>query len=521
MSGWAYYFLAKVYLHLRGHIPFDAVPNLAFAGWLIVPTPIALARFHAVVWSRRIVTVAVAVVLAWHDSWLPPLGEVIEFLQEQGAPTAGYALRFVASLINPWVLITLGGIGAATFVVNRYVRLTPVIIVLLILVAVGNATQPKTDLDRWLADFYRTESQRVVRLPSPAHDFDVIVLQVCSLGWDDLEVAGLGKDPFWSRFDYVLTNFNSATSHSGPSAIRLLRAPCGQTPHDALYREGDEACNLFDVLRRNGYQTYSAFNWDHDGTYAEFGLEVAKWGQLDPPLAVGDLPVYGIDYDERPIQDDWAVLDRWWSRRTQDGARRAALYYNTISLHDGGRSATDREWWKRDRAVKYADFTRALFRDLERFFDLLEASGRDAAIFVVSEHGLGLRGSALQGPGLREIPLPHLTQVPLAVKLVGDGWARDPEPHVITKPTSYLALAAFLANLSVRPAPGEPARANLTAVDVPEQDWVAENRSAVVVKRGGKYYVTYRATGKPWTPLSSAKGDSSVEAVTGRERRVP
>jgi hypothetical protein len=492
MSGWAYYFLVKVYLHLRGHIPFDAVANLAFAGWLIVPTPIALACFRPVVWCVE------SSLWRWPWSWRGMTRGSRRWGGDRvpsgaGPPTAAYALRFVASLINPWVLITLGGISAATFVVNRYVRLTPVIIVLLILVAVGNATQPRTDLDRWLVDFYRTESQRVVRLPSPTHDFDVIVLQVCSLGWDDLEVAGLRKDPFWSRFDYVLTNFNSATSHSSPSAIRLLRAPCGQIPHDALYRDGDDACNLFDVLRRNGYRTYSAFNWDHDGTYMGFGLEVAKWGRLDPALAVGDLPVYGIDYDGRPIQGDWAVLERWWTRRTQDGARRAALYYNTISLHDGGRSATDREWWKRDRAVKYADFTRALFRDLERFFDLIEASGRDAAIFVVSEHGLGLRGSALQGPGLREIPLPHLTQVPLAVKLVGDGWARDPEPHVITKPTIPGARGIPRQPLCAS-RPGRAGACRSYGGGRARADWVARIE-ALWWSNAGEYYVTYRATG--------------------------
>jgi hypothetical protein len=203
------------------------------------------------------------------------------------------------------------------------------------------------------------------------------------------------------------------------------------------------------------------------------------------------------------------VLERWWSRRTQDGGRRAALYYNTITIHDGGRRITDREWWKRDRAAQYADFTRALFRDFERFFDLVEASGRSAAIFVVSEHGLGLRGSALQGPGLREIPLPHLTRVPLAVKLVGNGWVRNPGPRVITKPTSYLALAALLANFSARSA----TPANFTAADLPEQEWVAENGSAVVVKRGGEYYLTYRDTGKPWTPLSSGEKDSAGTGV--------
>ena len=34
-----------------------------------------------------------------------------------------------------------------------------------------------------------------------------------------------------SRFDFVFKNFNSAASYSGPAAIRVLRADCGQPTH--------------------------------------------------------------------------------------------------------------------------------------------------------------------------------------------------------------------------------------------------------------------------------------------------
>jgi hypothetical protein len=57
------------------------------------------------------------------------------------------------------------------------------------------------------------------------------VINICSLSWADVDAAGLMSHPLWSHFDIQFKDFNSATSYSGPAAIRLLRASCGQTSH--------------------------------------------------------------------------------------------------------------------------------------------------------------------------------------------------------------------------------------------------------------------------------------------------
>ncbi|WP_349251388.1 cellulose biosynthesis protein BcsG [Escherichia coli] len=62
------------------------------------------------------------------------------------------------------------------------------------------------------------------------------MINICSLSWSDIEAAGLMSHPLWSHFDIEFKNFNSATSYSGPAAIRLLRASCGQTSHTNLYQ---------------------------------------------------------------------------------------------------------------------------------------------------------------------------------------------------------------------------------------------------------------------------------------------
>ncbi len=52
--------------------------------------------------------------------------------------------------------------------------------------------------------------------------------------------------PLWKHFDIVFKNFNSATSYSGPAAVRLLRASCGQLSHTNLYQPSGADCYLFE-----------------------------------------------------------------------------------------------------------------------------------------------------------------------------------------------------------------------------------------------------------------------------------
>ena len=69
----------------------------------------------------------------------------------------------------------------------------------------------------------------------------------------DIEAAGLMDHPLWKHFDLLFKNFNSATSYSGPAAIRLLRASCGQEAHADLYKSAPQQCHLFSQLASAGY----------------------------------------------------------------------------------------------------------------------------------------------------------------------------------------------------------------------------------------------------------------------------
>ncbi|WP_251277537.1 cellulose biosynthesis protein BcsG, partial [Enterobacter hormaechei] len=76
---------------------------------------------------------------------------------------------------------------------------------------------------------------------------------ICSLSWSDIEAAGLMDHPLWKHFDFVFKNFNSETSYSGPAAVRLLRASCGQLSHTNLYQPSGADCYLFENLAKLGF----------------------------------------------------------------------------------------------------------------------------------------------------------------------------------------------------------------------------------------------------------------------------
>jgi cellulose synthase operon protein YhjU len=455
------------------------------------------------VWGRRILTVAAGALLAWHDSWLPPLPSALTFIRHTPLPSGEFLVQLAWRSLATVEVAALVAMIAVAVLIRRRIRLTPVVLVLLAVVAIKVYGKGPEGVDGALASFYARQAEQAVTFPGRSGpEFDVVLLHVCSLSWDDLNAAGLDRDPFFDQFDIVFTRFNSVTSHSNPSAIRLLRSGCGQSSHDALYRPAREDCYLPDRLSANGYRLYSA--WNHDGTYAGFAEEVTRLGHASPPVAPEDAPIRSRDFTGEPVYDDYAMLADWWRLRKMEASARAMLYYNTITLHDGGRRADDREWWTRDRSTQYAEFVRTLFRDFERFFSLMEADGRRVAVVMVAEHGLALRGSRVQPAGLREVPLPSITTVPVGVKLIGPGWFRGDHPaqQVVDRPTSYLAVASVVAQLAARPTfDFTETDLRVMADRIPSTAFVAENQGAIVVRDGEKYLAKGRSFGMHWVEL--------------------
>lgn len=507
MGAWNFYFLAKLYLYFRGYLHLDFVLNLLFIIFLLIPVPAQLKGYRSLAVLKNIFGGILGLLLLWHDSWLPPLGDVVSFVDQGGMPSKEYVLRFLMEFVNPFEIVALVSVLAVAILIRHRIRLTPVVFVLLLIVPVREIGQHPGGIEGDVRAFYRTESSRVVHFANSkttAPDFDVIIIHICSLAWDDLKGAGLEADPFFKSFDYLFTDFNTVTTYSNPSAIRLLRANCGQTPHDALYREAPRDCYLIDALRSRGFETY--FTMNHDGVYGHFSEQVKALAHLDAPLLPVGLTPQAIDFDGSAIFDDYDVLAKWWALRLKSPSAAAAVYYNTISLHDGAHWVNEKQWWKHDRTVHYREAALKLFEDVSRFFDLVASSGRKAVIIFVPEHGMALRGNILQVAGLRDIPFKPITRVPVGIKLIGinSGHGNLPQ-RIVSMPTSYLALSTLLASFTERTpfeTGGMESRDRIARL--PETEFLSENQGNRIFKKGVEYFLYGKE--KKWVALPSSAG---------------
>jgi len=507
LRAWNYYFLAKLVLFWNGSIDFHPLENLAFAAFLLVPLQSAAWRR-----ARSWIAVPIAAALLYYDSWLPRITRVLS----QAALVSGFSLNYLVELIGRfihWPTVAALVIAWAIYrIVALRVRVGVLVVGMLVVLTVtdrptrlqegigarqtaqagshiDNGTgNGDADPDKALQAFYTNEAHRSVAFPKPADadaPFDLIFLHVCSLSWDDLRMMELENQPLLKRLDIVLTRFNSAASYSGPAVIRILRAPCGQSAHTQLYSPAQQSCYLMGSLKQAGFEPNLVLN--HDGHFDDLLGVFRNRGGLDaPPMSLEGMPVAQRAFDDSPIYDDLAVLSRWLDRRRENGAPRVAAIYNTISLHDGNHlpgaasKLSSRDTYK-TRLAK-------LLADLDQFLLKLEASGRRAVVALVPEHGGAVRGDKMQVPGLREIPSPAITLVPVGVKVIGPEAGRPPSTLYIDAPTSYLAISHIIAGMLQKSPFGS---AGFTPSDyinaLPATDFVAENEDMVTMRRGDKY----------------------------------
>ncbi|WEK28045.1 MAG: cellulose biosynthesis protein BcsG [Candidatus Pseudomonas phytovorans] len=518
LGGWNLYFLAKFLLVALGLLDFQALPNLLFAAFLLVPMP---GRWLRV--ARQLVAVPIGVALFYQDTWFPPFSRL---LAQPGVLdfSLDYLLELLGRFINWNLLGALALLLVSYLYMRHWLRLSTLSLVGLAWLAVGglpslavNAGQPSTNvaaspgkpvqaaaladnatLDSWMERFFASERQRVTAFPAINADeqpFDLLVINICSLAWDDLSAAGLRDNPLLSRLDVIFDQFNSATSYSGPAAIRVLRASCGQSSHTGLYQSAPEQCLLFQNLAKLGFQSNTLLN--HSGQFDNFIGDITQQHMPQPGLRNTDFPRALVGFDGSPIASDLDVLRRWWGQRTGSGAEHVSLFYNSISLHDGNRIVTA------DGGTRVADYaTRAtrLFGELGTFLDELERSGRRVVVAIVPEHGAALHGDRMQLSGMREIPTPSITHVPVGLKFIGMGQPARSEPLRVSAPTSYLALSELVSRVYAGLGQQQSLDVPGLLTDLPTTEQVAQTSGAEVVNYQGRAYM--RLQGQPdWQPI--------------------
>ena len=531
MGIWNFYFIAKLFLYFGEYMGFHVWLNLAFALFLAVPVPEFIRQAKRLRLLRQVIAIPLGISLFYYDTWLPPIKRVYTQASMLEGFSASYLVELIGRFINPMVVAALVLLFAAYFLAKKKLRVSSFVFIAILFpllpfvqvktpfksveavsIAAGSGPASAADaspasgsvpgpapvtnasLSEQLNNFYRNEAGRTVSYPPPAPmdpPFDILILQVCSLSWDDLDFTSQRNNPMFSHFDIVFNNFNSAASYSGPAAIRLLRGSCGQTRHKALYDPAPSRCYMMDDLKDIGFEQQLLMN--HDGHYGGFLEDVRERGGLKvAPFGTKGLAPYLLSFDGSPVYDDYSVLSQWWENRLQSGAGRVALYYNTISLHDGNYydDAKSRMANRRKGTLEtYPTRQQQLLEDMDRFFSMLEASGRRVVVIFIPEHGASVRGDRMQIAGLREIPTPRISLVPVGIKLVGVPEKPGAKPVVITKPSSYLALSELLSGfIRIDPFGGSLPLEDYVR-DLPATDFVAENEDVVVMRRNKHYYI--------------------------------
>ena len=532
LSGWNLYFLVKCGLLWAGYLNFHPMMNLVFMAFLIFPLPNS--RLHR--W-RNWIAIPLGFALFWHDTWLPGP----ESIMSQGSQIAGFSADYIWDLVTRFINWQMVGaffvLVVAWLFLNQWIRITVFVVAAMIWVNISpllpsinlwptgqatNATAATTtapaaaassaaasgdtpaqtaaptsdNLNAWLNSFYASESKRTTtfpaQLPEDAQPFDLLVINICSLANSDVEAAGLMQHPLWSHFDIRFSNFNSATSYSGPAAIRLLRASCGQPSHTNLYQPAGNQCYLFDNLAKLGFTQHLML--DHNGVFGDFLKEVRENGGMQSPLMdQSKLPVNLLSFDGSPVYDDLAVLDRWLQSPDMPAGGRSATFYNILPLHDGN------HYQGQSKTADYKTRAQKLFDELDDFFTELEKSGRRVMVIVVPEHGAALQGDKMQVSGLRDIPSPSITHVPAAIKFFGMKAPHQGAAIDINQPSSYLAVSELVARaVDGKIFTEDSVDWSAFTGNLPQTAAVSENSNAVVVQDQGKPYV--RLNGGSWVP---------------------
>ncbi|WP_194436909.1 cellulose biosynthesis protein BcsG [Vibrio fluminensis] len=522
LGWWNIYFIAKIALYLQGVINFHPLQNFALLMFILLP--VSRVKLNYI---RHFIAVIAAAWLLHYDSYLPPLDRLWAQMGQLMQFELSYLIELLGRFVSLQALIGLFALCAGYFILSQFLRVSVLVTVAMLYISFPHVSDPKetanldsklsvlpeatantgqpsppvigeindTTLNTLTADFFTKEASRRVNFNAESSKdapFDLLLLSICSVAWDDIEIAGLADHPLFKEFDIMFDNFNSATSYSGPAVVRLLRASCGQQKHSQLFTTApSKQCYLFDDLKALGFKENLVMN--HNGVFDSFLELIKKDGDIQADLMSqqGFTP-YQKSFDGSDIFRDKQVLDNWWQSRLDNSDDKVVALYNSISLHDGNRIINANSTTS---MVSYKKRLNNLLDDLYAFFKTLEASERNIVVALVPEHGAGMRGDRMQISGMREIPAPTIIHTPVGLKVFGKDIQRQGETKHVEAPSSYLALSQLIANIldkdiyQVKQFDPEDLTANL-----PQTDVVAQNSGSTVIEVDGRYYVSLDGT---------------------------
>lgn len=277
-------------------------------------------------------------------------------------------------------------------------------------------TADSQSIENYLQTFLELERQRIVTLPSALPEqftpFDIVIVNICSMATDDIEASNLLKHPLFRTFDFSFETFNSVSSYSTPSSLRLLRSNCGQMTEAKMYKERRSECELITSLEQLGYQSEVYF--DHNGKYGDYLKTLHDLGGLKENIH--DLSKLAVKYnafDGSAIRSDADLFTAYINNVANNGSVNNITFMNLLSLHDGNRLAGEK------KSQSYAPRLKLLLDDLEDFIENIKKSKRNTLFIMVPEHGAAIRGDKMQIAKLREIPTDKITRIPVGISFLG------------------------------------------------------------------------------------------------------
>ncbi len=508
---WNVYFIFKLILFINGGIEFNFLQNLAFIAFLFLPT-----RNKFLNVTKQLSAISVGVYLFYSDSYLPPFSRLLAQTEQLSNFSTSYLIELATRFVSVNFVLTLFIISVFYFMFHKIIRISVLVTGAVLYLQLSNsnlklpaanqsietiATETKTidstkvNLAEQITSYKNTffSQQADLKLPinielAAKSNFDILVLSVCSLAWDDVKYFHQENHKLFKEFDIIFDHFNSVSSYSGPTVIRLLQANCGQKPHaDLLANPSNKQCYLLENLKSIGFDTALILN--HDGVFDNFLSLIKEKGGMEAEPMKYKLNPYLLSFDGSYIYRDIDVISQWLTQQETSSAHKKITFYNTISLHDGVR-------FEKEKQSKASEtYERRLITLLDDMYAILEGlkkSNRPIVVLFVPEHGANIRGDKVQIAGMRELPSPAITNVPVGLKIIGNNLQRVGEQKRVTQPSSFLAIAHLVNQLleqnifSQNQFEPEKFLNNL-----PETPMVSENEGSTVIQYNKNYYYSF------------------------------
>ncbi len=524
------YFLFKFGLYFMNLSGFDFALNLVL--FLLCLFSIRVKSLNKIYKTFLIIF---GLVLLYHDSYLPMLSPQVVYEEKGIAGVFELLSTFVSDYFDFSYLGIFILVFIAVFFINDFLKVTTIVVICFITVAclnisalsvakesksqsVENVVADSADIppqigtadsqgvENYLQTFLELERQRIVTMPSTLPEnftpFDIVIVNICSMATDDIEASNLLKHPLFRTFDFSFDTFNSVSSYSTPSSLRLLRSNCGQMTEAQMYKERRSECELITSVEQLGYQSEVYF--DHNGKYGDYLKTLHDLGGLNENIH--DLSKLAVKYnafDGSAIRSDSDLFKAYVNNIARNGNVNNITFMNLLSLHDGNRLAGEK------KSQSYAPRLKLLLDNLEDFIKDIKDSNRNTLFIMVPEHGAAIRGDKMQIAKLREIPTDKITRIPVGVSFlgaernaVGGGTSKAHKTQRIKGFYSYLAISEIVKRSiedNVFAKNEEDSKTDKIAdvfYDLPQTAFIAESTNAYYMNFQHQDF--YKLKGEHW-----------------------